>query len=139
MIAINLTGVWFCMRYQIPAMLKSGGGSLVNCSSTAGIKGAPYFSAYVAAKHGVVGLSRAAAIEYGGQGVRVNVVCPGTIDTPMTQKVFTPETRKSANANNPMGRFAQPSEIAHVVLSICDEGASYLNGQAIAVDGGVNA
>lgn len=137
LIATNLTGVWYCMRHQIPAMLESGGGSIVNCASTAGIAGAPFVGAYTATKHGVVGLTRTAAMEYAGMGIRVNAVCPGTIDTPMTQKFMTDELRAAMNARNPTGRFGEPSEIANIVLALCDEGASYLTGQAIAVDGGL--
>jgi len=135
-IAINLTGVWYCMRHQIPAMLESGGGSLVNCASTAGIAGAAFVGAYSASKHGVVGLTRTAALEYASRGIRVNAVCPGTIDTPMSREFMTDEFRKILNAQNPMGRFGRPSEVANIVLAICDDGASYLTGQAIAVDGG---
>ena len=107
-LAINLTGIFYCMRHQIPAMLKSGGGSLVNCASTAGIKGAPFFSPYVASKHGVVGLTRTAALEYGRQGIRVNAICPGTTDTPMTQGFFTQEAREASNAQNPAGPLRRP-------------------------------
>lgn len=134
--AINLTGLWYCLRHQIPAMLKSGGGSIVNCASTAGIAGAPYVGAYTASKHGVVGLTRTAALEYASMGIRINAVCPGTIDTPMTRRFMTDELRAALNAQNPTGRFGKPSEIANIVLAISDEGASYLTGQAIAVDGG---
>lgn len=138
-LAVDLTGLWFCMRHQIPAMLKGGGGSIVNCASIAGLTAAPFVPAYVAAKHGVVGVTRAAAVEYGRQGVRVNAVCPGMIDTPMTQKFMSPELKETLNMLNPTGRFGKPSEIASIVLAICDDGAGYLNGQAIAVDGGFTA
>ena len=134
-IAIDLTGLWSCMRYQIPQMLKTGGGSIVNCASVAGLVGAPFVPAYVAAKHGVVGLTKAAALEYTRQGIRVNAVCPGMIDTPMSQKGLTPEIAATLLAENPIGRFGQPVEIAAVVVWLCDAGSSYLSGQAIAVDG----
>lgn len=133
--AIDLTGLWSCMRYEIPQMLKTGGGSIVNCASVAGLVGAPYVSAYVAAKHGVVGLTKAAAIEYARQGIRVNAVCPGMIDTPMTRKGLTPEIAAKLLEESPIGRFGQPVEIASAVVWLCDESSSFLTGQAIAVDG----
>jgi NAD(P)-dependent dehydrogenase (short-subunit alcohol dehydrogenase family) len=133
--AIDLTGVWSCMRYEIPPMLKAGGGSIVNCASVAGLVGAPHLCAYVAAKHGVVGLTKAAALEYARQGIRVNAVCPGMIDTPMTRKGLTPEIAAKLLEESPLGRFAQPAEIASAVLWLCDESSSFLTGQAIAVDG----
>jgi NAD(P)-dependent dehydrogenase (short-subunit alcohol dehydrogenase family) len=135
-IAIDLTGVWSCMRYQIPAMLKSGGGAIVNCSSVAGLVGAATCSAYVAAKHGVVGLTKTAAVEYARQGIRVNAVCPGMIDTPMTQAGLNAEILEPLLAESPIGRFAQPTEVSTAVLWLCDPGTSFVTGQALAVDGG---
>ncbi|MDB5725865.1 MAG: family oxidoreductase [Novosphingobium sp.] len=133
--AIDLTGLWFCMRHQIPAMLASGGGSIVNCASVAGLVGAPFFPAYVAAKHGVVGLTKGAALEYARQGIRINAVCPGLIDTPMSRVGLTDEIQAMLVAEAPMGRLAQPEEVASAVLWLCDESSSYVTGQAIAVDG----
>lgn len=133
-LSVDLTGLWHCMRHQIPRMLASGGGSIVNCASTAGISGAATFAAYCAAKHGVVGLTKAAALEYARQGIRVNAVCPGMIDTPMTQGL-APELLKPLLDASPTGRMGKPEEIANAVLWLCDEGASYVTGQAIAVDG----
>ena len=133
--AIDLTGLWSCMRYEIPQMLRTGGGSIVNCASVAGLVGAPYVSAYVAAKHGVVGLTKAAALEYARQGIRVNAVCPGMIDTPMTRKGLTPEIAAKLLEESPIGRFGRPVEIASAVVWLCDESSSFLTGQAIAVDG----
>lgn len=133
-LAVDLTGVWHCMRHQIPAMLASGGGSIVNCASTAGISGAATFAAYCAAKHGVVGLTKASALEYARAGIRVNAVCPGMIDTPMTQGL-APDLLKPLLDASPTGRMGKPEEIANAVLWLCDEGASYVTGQAIAVDG----
>jgi NAD(P)-dependent dehydrogenase (short-subunit alcohol dehydrogenase family) len=135
-IAIDLTGVWSCMRYQIPAMLKSGGGAIVNCSSVAGLVGAATCSAYVAAKHGVVGLTKTAAVEYARQGIRVNAVCPGMIDTPMTQAGLNPDFLEPLLAESPIGRLAQPTEVSTAVLWLCDPGTSFVTGQALAVDGG---
>lgn len=133
-LSVDLTGVWHCMRHQIPRMLASGGGSIVNCASTAGISGAATFAAYCAAKHGVVGLTKAAALEYARAGIRVNAVCPGMIDTPMTQGL-APDLLKPLLDASPTGRMGKPEEIANAVLWLCDEGASYVTGQAIAVDG----
>jgi NAD(P)-dependent dehydrogenase (short-subunit alcohol dehydrogenase family) len=134
-LAIDLTGVWSCMRHQIPQMLKTGGGSIVNCASVAGVVGAPFVPAYVAAKHGVVGLTKAASLEYGRQGIRVNAVCPGMIDTPMSRAGMTPEIREMLLAESPLGRLGQPQEVASAVLWLCDETASFVTGQAISVDG----
>jgi NAD(P)-dependent dehydrogenase (short-subunit alcohol dehydrogenase family) len=135
---INLTGVWYCMRHEITAMLETGGGAIVNCASLAGIRGAMGLAAYSASKHGVVGLTRSAALEYARQGIRVNAVCPGLVDTPMTQAV-TPEVAALMNSLTPLGRFATPEEVATAVVWLCDEANSFVTGQAIAVDGGWSA
>lgn len=134
-IAINLTGVWNCMRYQIPQMLKTGGGSIVNCSSVAGIVGAPYLSAYVASKHGVVGLTRTAALEYSKLGIRVNAVCPAFIDTPLSRESLTPEHAAALLAELPIGRFAQAGEVATAVKFLLGNDSSFVTGQALAIDG----
>lgn len=134
-IAIDLTGLWSCMRYQIPQMLETGGGSIVNCASVAGLVGAPFFSAYVAAKHGVVGLTKTAALEYARQGIRVNAVCPGMIDTPMSRAGMTPEIAEALVAESAIGRLGEPEEVARAVVWLCDEAPGFLTGQAIAVDG----
>ena len=136
--AINLTGVWLCMRRQIEAMLQTGGGSIVNCASLAGLRGAVGLHAYSAAKHGVVGLTRSAALEYARQGIRVNAVCPGLVETPMTEGI-DPKVAETMNALTPLGRFAVPAEVASAVLWLSDESASFVTGQAIAVDGGWSA
>jgi NAD(P)-dependent dehydrogenase (short-subunit alcohol dehydrogenase family) len=138
-IALNLTGVWSCMRHQIPAMLKTGGGSIVNCSSVAGLVGAPFLSAYVAAKHGVVGLTRGAALEYGRQGIRVNAICPAMIDTPMSRAFMDPEISEMMISQSPIGRFAAPAEVASAVLWLFDDANGFVTGQAIAIDGGWTA
>jgi NAD(P)-dependent dehydrogenase (short-subunit alcohol dehydrogenase family) len=139
-LAVNLTGLWSCMRHQIPQMLKTGGGSIVNCASAAGLVGAPYMAAYAASKHGVVGLTKSAALEYARQGVRVNAVCPGLIDTPMLQNGMPdPKTQAIMREANPSGRFGRPAEIAAAVLWLCDETSGFVTGQAIALDGGMTA
>lgn len=134
-LAIDLTGLWFCMRHQIREMLKTGGGAIVNCASVAGLVGAPFVPAYVAAKHGVVGLTKAAALEYARQGIRVNAVCPGMTDTPMSRAGMTEEVRQVLLAESPIGRLAQPEEVAKVALCLIDGVSDFLTGQAIAVDG----
>ena len=138
-IAVDLTGVWLCMRYQIPEIVKSGGGSVVNCSSTAGIRGAATMAPYTAAKHGVVGLTKAIALEYAGLGVRVNCVCPASVDTPMFRRTLSPEVIEQLIAASPVGRLGQPEEIADTVLWLCDDSPGFLTGQAIAIDGGMTA
>lgn len=131
---VNLTGIFHCLRHQIPLMLKSGGGSIVNCASTAGIRGAPGFAAYTASKHGVVGLTRSAALDYARQGIRVNAVCPGMIDTPMNARLDRGLLRALLDAS-PLGRMGRPEEIAAAVLWLCDDQSGYVSGQVIPVDG----
>jgi NAD(P)-dependent dehydrogenase (short-subunit alcohol dehydrogenase family) len=138
-IAVDLTGTFSCMRYQIPAMIDSGGGSIVNCASVAGLRAGPTVPAYTAAKHGVVGLTRVAAREYASQGIRVNAICPGTVDTPMFRRSMPPDAVTRLLANTPVGRLAEASEIADIALWLCDDAPGFLTGQAIAVDGGVGA
>ena len=138
-IAVDLTGTWSCMRYELPAIVESGGGSIVNCASIAGLRAAATVSAYTAAKHGVVGLTRVAAREYAGAGVRVNAICPGTVDTPMFRHSMAPEDIARFVSMNPSGRVAQPEEIAEIALWLCDGAPGFLTGQAIAVDGGAGA
>jgi NAD(P)-dependent dehydrogenase (short-subunit alcohol dehydrogenase family) len=137
-ININLKGVWYCMKYQIPEMLKIGGGSIVNNASIAGLVGFAGLPAYVASKHGVVGLTKSAALDYAKQGIRINAVCPGVIHTPMIDR-FTgedPAVLEQMVANKPMGRVGQPEEIADTVVFLCSEASSFITGQAFAVDGG---
>lgn len=138
-IGINLTGVWHCLRHQIPAMLKTGGGAIVNCASTAGIRGAAFCGAYSASKHGVVGLTRAAALEYASQGIRINAVCPGMIETPMTQKPGMSEVIARLVEVSPLRRIGQPEEIGSAVFWLCGPDAGFVHGQAIPVDGAITS
>jgi NAD(P)-dependent dehydrogenase (short-subunit alcohol dehydrogenase family) len=136
-LAINLTGVWFCMKYELAQMLHQGGGSIVNTTSAAGLVGLPYASAYVASKHGVVGLTKTAALEYAQQGIRVNCVCPGYIQTPMTARGLSdPVQQAQIVAREPIGRVGTPEEVAEAVVWLCSDAASFVTGHAMTVDGG---
>lgn len=138
-LAVDLTGTFSCMRYEIPAIIASGGGSIVNCASVAGLRAAATVSAYSAAKHGVVGLTRTAATEYGRDGLRINAICPGTVDTPMFRASMPDKLVDRLKAMNPVGRIAEASEIADVALWLCDSAPGFLNGEVITVDGGAGA
>jgi len=135
---INLKGIWLCMKYQIPVMLKKGKGSIVNCSSVAGLVGFQGLPAYVASKHGVIGLTKTAALENAKLGIRVNVVCPGVIQTPMIDRLTgkKKETIEQFTGLEPIGRFGEPEEIACAVIWLCSEEASFVTGIAMPVDGG---
>ncbi|MEG4087490.1 SDR family oxidoreductase [Microcoleus sp. POL10_C6] len=135
---INLRGVFLCMKYEIPLLLKQGRGAIVNTSSGAGVKGFKAGAAYVAAKHGVVGLTKAAALDYAAQNIRINAVCPGIIDTPMMDRFSggTPEGRERVISQEPIGRMGQPEEIANAVVWLCSDAASFAVGHALVVDGG---
>lgn len=135
-IAINLSGVFYGMRYQIPAMLASGGGTIVNIASILGQVGFRNSAAYVAAKHGVVGLTKNAALEYGQQKVRVNAIGPGFIRTPLVEKSMTPEQLRQLEALHAMGRLGEAAEVASLVLWLSSEQASFVTGAYYAVDGG---
>jgi NAD(P)-dependent dehydrogenase (short-subunit alcohol dehydrogenase family) len=140
-IRINLTGVWLCMKYEIPQMLQQGSGAIVNTSSSGGLIGAERFPAYVASKHGVVGLTKTAALEYAKSGIRVNAVCPGVIETSMVERVTgnRPDVLKKMIAAEPLGRSGQPEEIADAVVWLCSDAASFVTGHAMAADGGAVA
>lgn len=137
-INVNLKGIWYCMKYEIPNMLKNGKGAIVNNASIAGLVGFPGLPAYVASKHGIIGLTKNAALENAKLGIRVNTVCPGVIKTPMVDR-FTgknKEVEKQFENMEPIGRMGQPEEVAEAVVWLCSEGASFVTGLSMAVDGG---
>jgi NAD(P)-dependent dehydrogenase (short-subunit alcohol dehydrogenase family) len=137
-IDVDLKGVWLSMKHELRPMLGAGAGSIVNTSSIAGLVGIRNSAAYTASKHGVIGLTKAAALEVAGSGVRVNAICPGTVQTPMLERVFDaqPERRAAYAAAEPMGRIAASREVADVVVFLCSDAASYVTGAAVPVDGG---
>ena len=139
-IDINLTGVWRCMRHQIPVMLAAGRGTIVNVASVAGLQGFPRHSAYAASKHGVVGLTRTAALEYGRKGIRINALCPGFTLTPMVQGMLDAGLSESElTARVPLGRLGTANEMADTVLYLCSSASAFMVGHALAVDGGLTA
>jgi NAD(P)-dependent dehydrogenase (short-subunit alcohol dehydrogenase family) len=134
---VNLRGVWSCMKHELRQMGRQGSGAIVNCSSIGGLRGDRGIPSYTASKHGVIGLTRAAALEYAAQGIRVNAVCPGTIATAFARAAFKDEKEFEALSKSlPIGRIGKPEEIASVVLWLCSPGASYVVGHALVVDGG---
>jgi NAD(P)-dependent dehydrogenase (short-subunit alcohol dehydrogenase family) len=134
-IGINLIGVFLCMKYQIPEMLKQGGGVIINMASILGRVGFANSSAYVAAKHGVMGLTKSAALEYSAQGIRVLAVGPAFIRTPMIEEGLPPEALDFLVTQHPIGRLGRPEEVADVVVFLCSDGASFMSGSSIMVDG----
>ncbi|SKA30615.1 NAD(P)-dependent dehydrogenase, short-chain alcohol dehydrogenase family [Chitinophaga eiseniae] len=140
-LAVNLTGIWLCMKHELYYMLQQGSGAIVNCASVAGLTGFPLLPAYVASKHGVVGLTRTAALEYAKSGIRVNAVCPGVIKTPMIDR-FTgndKQIEQHFREMEPVGRMGEPAEVAAAVVWLCSDAASFVTGTALPVDGGWTA
>jgi NAD(P)-dependent dehydrogenase (short-subunit alcohol dehydrogenase family) len=141
-IAINLTGVWLCMKHELAYMLPQGGGTIVNTASNFGLVGSQGMPAYSASKHGVLGLTKTAALEYAKVGIRVNAVCPGPTQTPLVDRILSQQPQlatqivEAIKAREPMGRMGQPEEIAAAVVWLCSEAASFVTGIALAVDGG---
>jgi NAD(P)-dependent dehydrogenase (short-subunit alcohol dehydrogenase family) len=140
-VGINLRGVFLCMQHEIPLLLKQGGGVIVNTSSGAGVKGIAGQAAYCAAKFGIVGLTKAAALDYAKSNIRVNAVCPGIIETPMMNRFSggTPEGRERVIAQEPVGRMGRPEEIAAAVVWLCSDAAAFVVGHAMVIDGGQTA
>jgi len=136
---VNLTGVWLCIKYEILQMRTQGGGAIVNTASIAGLTGFENFPAYTAAKHGVVGLTKAAALEYAKAGIRINAVCPGAVRTPMNERLIggDPKVAAQMDAMQPLGRRGTSEEIAEVVVWLCSRAASFVTGLPMAVDGGM--
>jgi NAD(P)-dependent dehydrogenase (short-subunit alcohol dehydrogenase family) len=137
-IGINLRGVWNCMKHELAYMRTQGSGAIVNTSSTAGLVGTAGLGAYTASKHGVIGLTKSAALEYASKGIQINAICPGCIDTPMVQEalIHHPETMKAVINDIPAARLGRSEEIASAVMWLCSPGAGFMTGQAMAVDGG---
>jgi NAD(P)-dependent dehydrogenase (short-subunit alcohol dehydrogenase family) len=136
--AINLKGVWLCMKYEIPQMLRNGGGAIVNTASGAGLVGVPLLSAYNASKHGVVGLTKTAALEYAQKNIRVNCVCPGLIDTPMVRRMVDSGGMNEQEfvAAEPVRRMGKPEEIGEGVVFLLSDAASFITGHSMSIDGG---
>jgi len=141
LMSVNVKGVWLCMRREIQQMLKQGGGVIVNTSSIGGYGGAPRQPIYGATKHAVIGLTKAAALEYGRKGIRVNAVCPGVIRTPMMERAIEREPRRKAHVEqiHPIGRVGEASEIARAVVFLSSDDASFVLGESLMVDGGYTA
>jgi NAD(P)-dependent dehydrogenase (short-subunit alcohol dehydrogenase family) len=140
--AVNVKGVWLSLKYEIRQMLKQGGGAIVNTASVAGLSGFPALPIYVASKHAVVGLTKSAALECAQNGIRINAVCPGPVDTPMMERIANNEGRpgrKDFEAIVPMRRYASPAEIANTVVWLCSDQASYVTGVCMPIDGGLVA
>jgi len=138
---VNLKGTWLCLKHEIPQMIKQGGGVIVNAASTAGLVGAPGLGVYGASKGGIIQLTRTAAMEYAKQGVRVNVVCPGAITTPMLQRLIDYYIASGANAGSAIGEtpVGKPEDIAEAALWLCSDASCFVNGHVMAVDGGYTA
>lgn len=140
-IAVNLKGAYLCMKYELRQMLAQGGGTIVNVASVAGLGGAPTLGGYAASKHGVMGLTRTAAIEYAKRGIRVNAVCPSYTNTDMVQRMLerNPGLRDALVNASPMKRLGEPEEVGLAVAWLCSDESSFVNGQGLALDGGLTA
>lgn len=140
-ITINLTSVFLCLKHEIRAMREGGGGAIVNLSSGAGLIGVPFLSPYAASKHGVLGLTKTAALENATTGIRVNAICPGSVDTPMLRGFMqsSPEAEKMILRGQPGGRLGRPEEIAEAAVWLCSDRASFVTGESMLVDGGAVA
>ena len=140
-INVNLKGVWLCMKYEIPQMIKNGSGAIVNASSMVGLIGLPKRSAYAASKHGVVGLTKVAALEYANANIRVNAICPAVVRTPLVESIIAsdPDAESQLMSMIPMERLGSLEEMAEVVVWLCSDASSFITGHAMAVDGGVVA
>jgi NAD(P)-dependent dehydrogenase (short-subunit alcohol dehydrogenase family) len=138
---VNVKGVWLCMKYQLRKMTEQGDGVIVNMASTAGLVGMPSRAIYAASKHAVVGLTKTAAVEYARSGIRINSLCPGAVRTPMLARALErePSMEKKLKAAHPMGRLAEPAEIANAVMWLCSEQSSFVTGHQLAIDGGLTA
>lgn len=138
---VNVKGVWRCMKYQIPALLKQSTSAIVNTASIAGLGAAPKMSIYSASKHAVIGLTKSAAVEYGRKGLRVNAICPAAIDTEMVRRAIENDPQKEQFINNlhPVGRIGQPEEVAAAVLYLCSDLAGFTTGVALPIDGGATS
>lgn len=139
--AVNLRGVWVCMKHELQQMRAQGSGAIVNCSSLGGLVGLPSRAAYHASKHGVIGLTRSAALEYASRGVRINAICPGTFDTPMVSSMLEEQAEaiKEILREQPIGRLGRVEEIADAVLWLCSSASTFVIGHALAIDGGFTA
>jgi NAD(P)-dependent dehydrogenase (short-subunit alcohol dehydrogenase family) len=140
-ITTNLKGVWLCMKFQIQQMLKQGYGNIVNISSINGLGGTPTASVYAASKAGVISLTKSSALEYANSNIRINVICPGAIRTPLLEKVFmeTGATESQTESDIPQGRIGDPNDIADSAIWLCSDQASYINGHVMVIDGGESA
>lgn len=140
-IAVNLKGVWLCLKHEIPQLLKQGGGVIVNTASVSGLIGTPHISVYGASKHGIVGLTKTAALEYATQNIRINAVCPAFIRTPMTERAMSqvPQLEQGVIASNPSRRLGKDHEVSEAILWLCSPAASFINGVALPIDGGLTA
>jgi NAD(P)-dependent dehydrogenase (short-subunit alcohol dehydrogenase family) len=137
-LTVNLKGIWLCLKHEIPPMVKQGHGAIVNTSSIVGLLGQRNMASYVASKHGILGLTKVAALENAGFGIRVNAVCPAIVETPMLERYThgDSEITKQLSASYPLQRLIGPQEVAEAVVWLCSDQASYLNGHALVIDGG---